>query len=122
MRRIKLVALMVTGLLLLTGCEPNLQNLANFPEKYQNKNVTVTGEVSSKMELPQAHAHFYSISDASGQMWVVTQDQPPAIGEVITLKARFKTSVTLEGQNFPFLLIQESLTKASSGAETKTEE
>ncbi|MBN2056904.1 hypothetical protein JW905_18405 [bacterium] len=101
----------IIGFLLATACSPDIHDLGNLPERYRNSIVHLTGEVTSVMQLPEAVTTFYMINDGSGQIWVASKKEPPAVGDVLSIEGRFMLSATIETQNFTFLVVEQKRQK-----------
>jgi len=84
------------GILLgsLIGCEPSTTSIAQIPAKKSGKNVYITGKVVHIAPLLNNAA--YQVEDATGKIWVVTENKPPQLGQKVNLKSK------IEYQSLPF--------------------
>ncbi len=74
----------------------NIGDIEANPSQYLGREVTVAGEVTNVVKLPFLPGA-YSIKDATGQMVVLTDGQPPAGGTTVRLRARVESPATIGG-------------------------
>lgn len=95
-------------LLLLTGCgATKIGNLQDNLDKFENQQVTLSGEVVETLSIPFIHKGAYQIDDGTGKIWVVSSDNIPARGDKVRVTGTVKVGVEIAGKNFGMVLMEE---------------
>jgi hypothetical protein len=82
------------GLAACGGTRPIGQVLAD-PSQYSNKDVRVEGQVIQSYSVVGQGA--YRIEDATGRLWVVSQEGVPSQGAHVSVKGRVRQAYNLAG-------------------------
>ena len=72
--------------------------LLENPDRYENKTVTVRGEVLSATKLPFMEEGFYVLKDATGEITVVTRGALPAQGKRRLVRGKVQTTFKVMGK------------------------
>jgi DNA/RNA endonuclease YhcR with UshA esterase domain len=88
---------------LLAGCalssHPKIADLKYNPGRYQNRNVTVEGVVTSAWGVPMMPFKLYKVDDGTGEVTVISQDtRVPTRGARVRVKGRVEDVATFGGQ------------------------
>jgi hypothetical protein len=91
------------ALFLLAGCalstHPRIADIKYNPGKYQNRNVTVDGVVTSSWGIPLVPFKLYKLDDGSGEVTVVANNgRVPSKGARVRVKGRVEEFGTFGGQ------------------------
>lgn len=78
----------------LTGCQTSPISIAKISEKRIGRNVYITGKVVHLAPFVDRAA--YKVEDATGKIWVVTDNTPPPLDRLIHFKG------TIKYQSLPF--------------------
>ena len=100
-KRLLLAAAVSVVMLVLVGCPPHVTvaNLQSRPDKYYNKEVTVTGTVTEGFGLLGQGA--FQIDDGTGKIWVLANGfGVPNKGARVGVQGRFASGVELAGRSF----------------------
>ncbi len=77
-----------------------ISDINAHPDKYQNKSVTVHGKVTSVTKLPFMEEGFYTLSDGTGEITIVTKGGLPSEGTEKTVTGTVQSAVTIMGRTF----------------------
>ena len=77
-----------TLLLSLISCRSPLISVKEISQQKIDKTVSLTGKVVHIAPFIEGTA--YQIEDATGKIWVVTTQNPPQFGELISIKGQIK--------------------------------
>ena len=70
------------------------------PARYQNKNVSIDGVVTSSWGVPLVPFKLYKVDDGTGEMTVLSQSgRVPAKGARVRVKGRVSDIATFGGQS-----------------------
>jgi hypothetical protein len=91
------------ALLLLAGCaltsHPRIADLKYNAGRYQNRNVTVEGVVTTSWGVPMVPFRLYKIDDGTGVVTVISQDgRVPNRGARVRVRGRVEDVATFGGQ------------------------
>ena len=88
--------------LMLSGCaarRPSIAELKYNPSRYQDRNVSVEGVVTSSWNVPLVPFKLYKLSDGTGELTVVASNgRIPSKGARVRVKGRVGDVATLGGQ------------------------
>ena len=108
-RLIAPLALVVT----LAGCalhNPSVAELKYNPGRYQNRNVSIDGVVTSSWGVPLMPFKLYKVDDGTGEMTVLAQGgRVPTKGAHVRVKGRVNDVATFGGQSVGLHLEQKDL-------------
>ena len=76
------------------------------PGKYNDKNVTVKGEVVQTFAVPFLSQSLVKIDDGTGQIWVKPYEKVPFKGEKISVDGTLKVGLTIANKNLGFIVIE----------------
>lgn len=68
------------------------------PERFENRAVTVRGQVLSATKLPFMEEGFYVLKDSTGEITVVTRGALPAEGRTRLVRGRVQTTFKVMGK------------------------
>ena len=93
----------VLGAILITGCAArgvHIADLQNRPDKWDNKNVSVNGVVTSSFGIPLVPFQLYKVDDGSGEITVVSRSgRAPRKGSRVQVKGRVNEIGNFGGQS-----------------------
>src|SRR6266571_2589048 len=92
---------------LLTACPQHTKigNITTNPGRYANKEVAISGTVSSSVGLLGTGA--FEIDDGSGKIWVLSENYGvPSKGAKVGITGRVEEGVNLGGRSFALALRQ----------------
>jgi len=100
---IKRLAPIGLAVVLLAGCaltgHPRIADLKYNPGRYQDRNVTVEGVVTSSWGIPMLPFKLYKVDDGTGEVTVVSQDsRVPTRGARVRVRGRVEDVATFGGQ------------------------
>ena len=78
----------VTLLVSLIGCQSTLTSVEEISQQKIDKTVLLTGNVVHIAPFIERNA--YQLEDATGKIWVVTTQNPPQFGELVSIKGEIK--------------------------------
>jgi hypothetical protein len=88
---------------LITGCAARgvkIAQLKDQPTKYDNKNVRVTGVVTSSWGIPLVPFQLYKVDDGTGEITVVSRyGRTPSKGTRVSVKGRINEFATFGGRS-----------------------
>ncbi|MEM8830346.1 MAG: hypothetical protein AAGE96_13450 [Cyanobacteria bacterium P01_G01_bin.19] len=78
------------GILLssLSSCQPSLISIEKISASKVDKTVYLTGKIVRLAPFLDSSA--YQVEDATGKIWVVTDQKPPMLGQVIKVRGKIK--------------------------------
>ena len=92
------VAAMLSGCALVTR-SPSIAELKFNPGRYQDRNVSVEGVVTSSWNVPLVPFRLYRVDDGTGEVTVVANDgRVPTKGARVRVKGKVSDVATLGGQ------------------------
>lgn len=93
------VTLMLCIVLLLNGCaglnKDKINDIANHPDNYTNKEVHIAGQVTDGLEVPMMNIALYRVKDDTGEIWVTSHAGVPAKGDKVDVKGKVNKDVKL---------------------------
>jgi DNA/RNA endonuclease YhcR with UshA esterase domain len=104
-------ALALAVCLVLVACNlmfAKISDIKAHPDKYENKSVTVHGKVTSVTKLPFMEEGFYTLSDGTGEITVVTRGSLPSEGADKTVTGTVESTVTIMGRSFGVTIEEKS--------------
>ena len=109
---IKRLAPAVFALVLLAGCaltaHPRIADLKYNPGRYQDRDVTVEGVVTSSWGIPMVPFKLYKVDDGTGEVTVLAQDsRVPTRGARVKVRGRVENVATFGGQAIGLHIRQE---------------
>jgi hypothetical protein len=99
-------------LLALTACSFNpfsytkIGDILKDPTSYEGKVVEVKGRVTDIVKLPVFQTKFYTINDGTGEITMVTNEEAPAMGAEVRVKARVENTAIIGGTSVGVHLIE----------------
>lgn len=101
--------IMFALLLLMLGCAgaTKVREINANPQKYNEKVVTVKGQVVESYSLPILSFGVARIDDGSGEIWVKPDNRSFFEGEKVTVKGVLKISMTVGSKSFGYIVIEE---------------
>jgi hypothetical protein len=100
---------MLSGCALTTG-HPSVAELKYNPGRYQNRNVSIDGVVTSSWGVPLMPFKLYKVDDGTGEMTVLAQGgRVPTKGAHVRVKGRVNDVATFGGQSVGLHLEQRDL-------------
>jgi hypothetical protein len=72
----------------------DIATITSRPADYLGREVTISGTVGDAVKLPLLPGA-YSMKDGTGEILVVTKDQPPPSGSRLRLRCRVESAATL---------------------------
>ena len=110
-KRLGLLSLVLTGVVLLTACpkQETISRINADPGRYRNKEVGIVGNVTDSYGVLGNGA--YEIDDGTGRIWVVTTRGVPSRGSRVGAKGKVYTGLSWGGRSFGTVL-QETDRKA----------
>ena len=108
------LAPLAVALVLVGGCalssHPRIADLKYNPGRYQNRNVTVDGVVTSSWGIPLLPLKLYKVDDGTGEVTVVSHDgRTPPRGARVSVRGRVADLAEFGGQSLGLHLEQEHL-------------
>ena len=105
---------LAAALALLAGCalssHPRIADLKYNPGRYQNRNVTVDGVVTSSWGIPLLPLKLYKVDDGTGEVTVVANNgRVPSRGARVHVRGRVEEFATFGGQAIGLHIQQEHL-------------
>ena len=101
MRRSILCVLVVVALSILCQCSwlmsTKIGDIRNNPRRYADKEVTVSGTVTSTFSL--VVVKYFTLADATGDIAVVTQRPLPKEGERLTVKGTVREAFSIGSES-----------------------
>jgi hypothetical protein len=92
--------------LALAGCDrlgigvTPIGDITKDPAAFEGKDVTLRGEIAESNKIPLLNVTVYAIKDATGQIWVTTTLDRPAVGETVTVRGKIENAAILGGRGF----------------------
>jgi hypothetical protein len=103
MRTASRLAAALLGAILITGCAArgvHIADLQNRPDKWDNKNVSVNGVVTSSFGIPLVPFQLYKVDDGSGEITVVSRGaRAPRKGSRVRVSGRVSEIGSFGGQS-----------------------
>jgi hypothetical protein len=100
---------MLSGCALTTG-HPSVAELKYNPGRYQNRNVSIDGVVTSSWGVPLMPFKLYKVDDGTGEMTVLAQGgRVPTKGAHVRVKGRVNDVATFGGQSVGLHLEQRDI-------------
>jgi hypothetical protein len=113
----KLFPIALLGALLVTGCAARgvrIAELKDQPDKYDDKQVSVTGVVTSSWGIPLVPFQLYNVDDGSGEITVISRSgRSPSRGARVEVKGKINEVGVFGGRSIG-LHIQEDDRKIKS--------
>lgn len=89
------LALLMGGLGSTSCASVTINKVLADPGRYRDQDVTVSGEVSDSFSVMSRGA--YRLKDASGQLWVVSEQGVPRNGAQVVVKGKIREGFNLSG-------------------------
>ena len=103
MRTASRLTLVLLSAFLITGCAARgvkIAQLKDQPTKYDNKNVRVTGVVTSSWGIPLVPFQLYKVDDGTGEITVLSRyGRTPAKGTRVSVKGRINEFAVFGGRS-----------------------
>ncbi len=103
MPRHRVVAPLILVLLALAGCDrlpfgyTPVADIIRAPGSYENKQVTVHGEVTDVVKLPFPDVHYYSLRDGDAEIIVFVGESVPGIGDRVSVAGTVNSPAIIGG-------------------------
>ncbi len=94
----------VASILLLTGCpSTKIGDIQKDPGKYMNKEITVSGKVTSSYGV--LGMGMFQVNDGSGSLWVLSENYGvPGQGNSVNVTGQLVQTASFGGKNFSNVL------------------
>ena len=103
MRIASRLTIVLLSAFLITGCAARgvkIAQLRDQPTKYDNKNVRVTGVVTSSWGIPLVPFQLYKVDDGTGEITVLSRyGRAPAKGTRVSVKGRINEFAVFGGRS-----------------------
>jgi hypothetical protein len=103
MRTASRLTIVLLSAFLITGCAARgvkIAQLKDQPTKYDNKNVKVTGVVTSSWGIPLVPFQLYKVDDGTGEITVLSRyGRTPAKGTRVSVKGRINEFAVFGGRS-----------------------
>jgi hypothetical protein len=113
----RLFSIALLGAFLVTGCAARgvrIAELKDQPDKYDDKQVSVTGVVTSSWGIPLVPFQLYNVDDGSGEITVISRSgRSPSRGARVEVKGKINEVGVFGGRSIG-LHIQEDDRKTKS--------
>ena len=113
----RLFSVALLGAFLVTGCAARgvrIAELKDQPDKYDDKQVSVTGVVTSSCGIPLVPFQLYNVDDGSGEITVISRSgRSPSRGARVEVKGKINEVGVFGGRSIG-LHIQENERKIKS--------
>jgi predicted small secreted protein len=98
------LAALVASVLLLAGCPTTkISDIQKDPGKYMNKQITVSGKVSSSYGV--LGMGMFQVNDGSGSIWVLSENYGvPGQGNDVSVTGQLVQTASFGGKNFSNVL------------------
>lgn len=109
MKRIA-VLFALTLTVILVGCSTNkyiILNIQTTPDRFLSAEVTVVGRVVQTMDDRSSEFDYFTISDKSGEIWVMTKRGVPLRGSAYEVQGIFKRPPSNTGVQLGRYVIEE---------------
>lgn len=97
------LAVAVLSALLISGCAARgvrIAELKDQPTKYDDKTVSITGEVTSSWGIPLVPFQLYNVDDGSGEITVLSRSgRAPAKGTRVEVKGKINEFAVFGGRS-----------------------
>jgi predicted small secreted protein len=99
-----ILAVLLASVLLLAGCpSTKIGDIQKDPGKYMNKQITVTGKVSSSYGV--LGMGMFQVNDGSGSLWVLSENYGvPGQGTNVNVTGQLVQTASFGGKNFSNVL------------------
>jgi hypothetical protein len=113
MRHVKVIAAVLT-LAVLAACAlggtRRIAEIRQFPGKYDDRTVSIEGEVTSSWSVPFVPLRFYQVDDGTGQMTVLAEGaRVPTRGAQVRVRGKLSEFGTFGDRSVGLHLRQESV-------------
>jgi hypothetical protein len=106
------VAVPLALVALIAGCaaRTSVAELKYNPGRYQDKNVSIDGVVTSSFSIPLVPFRFYRVDDGTGEVTVVAENERvPTRGARVRVRGRVNEVATFGGQSIGLHIRQTDL-------------
>lgn len=107
----RLLPVALLSVFLVSGCAARgvrIAELKDQPGKYDRKNVSVTGVVTSSWGIPLVPFQLYKVDDGTGEITVVSKyGRTPSKGQRVKVKGRINEFATFGGRSIGLHLQEE---------------
>ena len=90
-----MLALLLVALASASCASVTINKVLADPSRYRDRDVTVSGEVTDSFSVMSRGA--YRVRDASGQLWVVSEQGVPRNGARVEVKGKIREGYNLGG-------------------------
>ena len=112
MRHVKLIAAVLT-IAALAACAlgtRRISEIRQFPGKYEDRSVSIEGEVTSSWSVPLVPFRMYQVDDGTGQMTVLAEGtRVPTKGAHVRVRGKLREVGTFGDRSVGLHLRQESV-------------
>jgi hypothetical protein len=101
----KSIGALALGLILSSGCArlgfgfSKIGDLLANSQNYAGKEILIRGTAGSAVKLPLVAFRFYSVRDATGEVRVRTEQEPPPEGTEVHVRGTLDTVAVIGGRN-----------------------
>lgn len=94
------IVVILVATLSVCGCTQadQIAFIINDPSQFNGKTVDISGSVENILWNSNTSNGAYQVFDGSGDIWVVTNQNPPAKGANVTVKGTLSSAFTFDGQ------------------------
>ncbi len=94
-------------LLMAVGCgAATVRNIRDDVERFEGRQVTLSGKVTETLALPFIHKGAYQIDDGTGKIWVIPKGDVPARGDRMVATGRIRAGVEIAGKHLGVVLME----------------
>ena len=112
MRLLRNAVLIAAVALLMSACagtpKVKVADIEANPGKYNDKIVTVKGEVVDTYSLPILKQSLVQVDDGTGKIWVKPSERVYFKGDKLEVTGNLKVVGSIAGYNFGFIVFEES--------------
>jgi len=105
------LAILLVGCGLPVGSKP-IGEVRQLAPTLEGKSVRVKGKVESTHQLPFIPTRFYKLNDGTGELWIVTLDPLPAVGEALVVSGELNNAAVFGGASLGIQIKERSRSKA----------
>jgi len=88
-----------------------IEDIEANPGKYNDKIVTVKGEVVDTYSIPIFKQSLVHVDDGTGKIWVKPSERVYFKGDKLEVTGQLKVGLSISGHNFGFIVIEQKPNK-----------
>ena len=107
MRKVKFTLVLIF-LIMLVHCAASVRigDIRSTPNRFHDKNVTISGVVDETITLPILGVAVYQLNDGTGAIWVKPKEMTVEKGDHVRVTGTIKVGLTISGRSFGLILIE----------------